>query len=660
MEDRPHTEVVAKKRSKLEDYLRENVEFLNFKRDNYFWNNLKLSSDIKIKDFVAKDPLVPIVGKKEEKELGKFLNYKTAIIQAYRNKRHKKLVILSLEYELLKKKGFKSHIEDRERELIKDGLNWEKATETILEEIVQKERYNRKQFIEEEILGHWPQIFFKVKIDWKRISERIRDELPTPPILYFEGPVGSGKSFLQRQLAESYKKLTEELGVECFDYMAIRNPANNNEAEIIRLPAFDGKELIRYDEEQKERKENRKKAIRYSLFGGLGGIALYGAITIGKRLVSIPWGLGIGVNPLLDLWMWATDGNNLKIMTLILFGGMGLKGLSIFKKIADRGKDTRPEALALATDIAPIYVGNMDDKEIGLANLIGLYNRRSEEPPQNGFERKPGILMADGKVLIFEQIGEQSEDVQSWLGQVIQEREIDIANNGAFSRDFFAAIYLGSNPHKKKDIITPIRDRIKLGKSCYVTNEIERTIDTERELFCFLEHYRTKSEKKIPPMDKSAMEEAKNVSIILSEGKDTLIINRRYLSVLDNAFGLALKESAGLITKEHIKEALDITKSDNEKLFEGMRLEPYYKLFPIKISGSESGRVNFIPLITDEKLISDTDNPTIRKEMAEEDGLGYISNVRAYYHNKPGLEIIRDICWDKNVIENYKTRLESL
>ncbi len=661
MEDLPHIELEAKKRSKLEDYLREDVEFANFKRNDDFWNNLKLDSEIKIDEFIARDPLVPIVGKKKEKEFGKLLNYKTAVIQLYRTKRHKELVILSLEYELLKKKGFRGYMEDRERELTKEGFDWEKTTHTILEELVKKENYNRKQVIEEEILSQWPQIFFKVKIDWKRISEKIRDEIPTPPILYFEGPVGSGKSFLQRQLAESYLKLAEELGIEFFDYMAIRNPANNNEAEVIRLPAFDGKELIRYDEEQKRIRENRKKYAKYSLFGGLGGIALYGVITIGKRLVSVPWGLGIGVNPLLDAWMWATDGNNLTIMMFAFFGGAALKGLSMFKKIVDKGKDTRPETLALATDIAPVYVGNVDaEKVVGLGSLVGVYNRKPDEPPQNGFERKPGVLAADGRVLIWEQIGEQSEDVQSWLGQVIQEREIDIANNGAYKRDFSAMICLGGNPHKKHKIITPIKDRIKLGKSQYVTNEIERDIDTERELFCFLKHYRTKTEKKAPPMDISAMEEAKKVSIMLSEGKDTLIINRRYLSILDNAFSLALTENAELITKEHIKKALEITKSADEKFLLETRLKPYYKLSPTKISGSEVGRVNFISLLTDENLISDTDNPIMKKEMAEEDGPGYIANISAYHGNKPGLEIVSNVYWDKKILENYKIKLESL
>lgn len=656
----------------LEEYLKENSEFLEFKRNGEFWNNLKLSSQISIEDFVKKDPLVPIVGKKKEIELGKILNYKAALVQLYRNQRNKELVILSLEYEILKNKGFKSHIEDREKELNKNGFDWEGTIKTILNELLGQKKYNRKQLIKGEILNQWPQIFFKTKIDWKRISERIRDELPTPPILYFGGPVGSGKSFLQRQLAESYLNLAEKLGVQFFDYMVIRSPSNKYEAELIRLPALDGEALIRYDEEQKEKRARKKRYAKNILLAGLGSLALWGTWTFGKRLVSVPWGLGIGINPLLDVWMWLQDSSNMDKIKFAFFGTLSFGAYMLYKKNSSKNEDTRPEILSLSTHSAPVYVGDVE--KMGLETLIGAYNRKPDEPPQNGFEKKPGVLAADGKPLIWEQIGEQGESVQSWLCQMIQEKEVDIANNGEFKRDYFPVIYMGCNPHKEEKVIPPIKDRVNLGKSAYVTNEIERNIETERELLCFLEYYRIKSEKRVPPkdiltndeagkfsipMDISAMEEAKKASIILSEGKDTLIINRRYLSILDNSFDLAKKEGAGFVTAEHVAKALQVTKSEVEQILEN-RVESYYKLALPRIIGASIGRVNLIPLMVDEELMSDTQNPIIRRDMAEDNGIAYIASVSALHSNKAGLHLVKNRDFDKTVVDDYKIKLESL
>jgi|GEM_PF-6317557 len=647
-------DLLKQKKITLEEYLKENNEFLEFKRNDAFWKNLKLSSDIKIEEFVEQDPLVPIVGKKKEIELGKILNHKAALVQLYRNQRNKELVILSLEYEILKNKGFRGYIEDKERDLIKSGLDWEKTIKTILNELLEEKKYDRKQLIKEEILNQWPQIFFKTKVDWKRISEKIRDEIPTPPILYFIGPVGSGKSFLQRQLAKSYLNLAEKLGVQFFDYLGIRNPSNKNEVELIRLPEFDGNELIKYDEFLKENKRRKKRYAKNALLTSLGSLALWGSWTIGKRLVSVPWGLGIGINPLLDVWMWFQDNNNRDLIKFAFFGTLTFGAYMLYKKNSSKGDDTRPEILSLSTDSSPVYVGR-----VNLENLIGIYNRKPNEPPQNGFEMKPEVLAADGKPLIWEQIGEQSEDVQSWLCQMIQEREIDIANNGAFKRDYFPIIYMGSNPHKEEDVITPIKDRINLGKSAYVKNEIERTLDTERELFCFLEYYRLRLEKKVPPMDISAMEEAKKISIMLSEGKDTLIINRRYLSILDNAFDLAKKESSKFVTKEHITKALNVTKSEVEQILEN-RVQDYYKRTSLKTSEKVIGRINLVTLLIDEGLINDTQNLIIKREMAEDNGVGYIASISASFSNKPGLHLVKDIYLDSAILENYRLKLESL
>ena len=45
-------DLLKQRKITLEEYLKENNEFLEFKRNDEFWKNLKLSSDIKIEEFV--------------------------------------------------------------------------------------------------------------------------------------------------------------------------------------------------------------------------------------------------------------------------------------------------------------------------------------------------------------------------------------------------------------------------------------------------------------------------------------------------------------------------------------------------------------------------------------------------------------------------------
>jgi len=189
----------------LEEYLEEDPEITRYlsKENDDFWNNkLKLSDQIIVDDLVAKDPTAVIVGKDKEIRTGKMVNYLGAQIELQREMRFADLFTLLLEIDYLKKNGFRSQIEKVELSMENSpDYDWESDYQKVIKELEDKKKYNRKKILK-GVFKNLEKILMEAEVDYASIADKLRSELPTPPIFYLEGPMGSGKSFIQRRTCQ--------------------------------------------------------------------------------------------------------------------------------------------------------------------------------------------------------------------------------------------------------------------------------------------------------------------------------------------------------------------------------------------------------------------------------------------------------------------------
>ena len=602
----------------LEEYLKDDFEATNFlskNNDNFWKKDLKISSQIPVDWLVEKDPTAVIVGKEKEIKVGKLVNYLGAQIELQREMRFSDLFVLLLEVDHLKKNGFRSQIEKVEFQMENSpDYDWERDYQNVITDIELKKKYSRKKTLK-NLFKNLEKVVIEAEIDYGKISDKLRSELPTPPTFYLEGPMGSGKSFIQRRLMLSYIELAKQVGIKGFDVLSIRDPLNSDRPKVIKLLGGEGIKLTTYHDNQIRRKKNIDKWKSKAITGTIVAFPTYYAFRIGLELAKYSWGLGIGVDPLADIGMWVNQ--NFKWIAYITTVALGNKFLSSYLKKINKLESKRPEWLANSKDIPPVYVG-----AVGRENLEGESKEDPNVPPQNWLKGS-GMMTSDGKVAVIEQLPELTPDEQSWLAQLIQEREISIGNKGEHTIDIFPIIYMGANPHLVKDIEQPLMDRLQLGASCYVTNEIDRNIKTERKLFSFLEYYRKSKGGK--PFSKKALETLLEISSKIAEDKGKIEISRRYLSVLDSSLDLANQKKNEFVTKELIIEALDSTKSIIEQ---GLEAKIQERPISVEMTGKKVGCVNILGYLTDKYMI-EHNNEEIKRGLEEENGVPYIAQIKA-------------------------------
>lgn len=638
----------------LEDYLKEDAEVTAFvsKDNNDFWDKeLKSSAQIPVDWLVERDPTAVIVGKEKEIKVGKMVNYLGAQIELQREMRFADLFMLLLEIDYLKKNGFRSQIENVEFTMDNSpDYDWERDYKEVIGSIEKKHKYNRKKTIK-GLFKNLEKVVLEAEVDYSRIAEKLRLELPTPPTFYLEGPMGSGKSFIQRRLMLSYMKLAKEVSIKGFDILATRDPLDNDRPKIIKLLGGEGVKLTTYYDNLMRKKKNRDKWRDRTITGGIIAFPTYFAFRIGLELAKYSWGLGIGVDPLADIGMWVDKNFHwIAFITGLIFAN---KFLAAYLKKANKVESKRPEWLSNSKNIPPVYVGS-----VGRENLEGEFKENTELPPQSWL-RGSGMMASDGKVAIIEQLPELTPDEQSWLSQLIQERELSIGNKGEHTIDIFPIIYMGANPHLVKDIAQPLMDRLQLGASCYVVNEIDRNMTTERKLYIFLEYYRkTKGGK---PFTKDAMDALLEISSKLAENKNKIEISRRYLSIIDGAMDTTNEDKLSYVTKDEVIKALANTNSIIEQSLE-VKINEHYNTSQLDMENGKVGAVKILGYLTDKYMI-DHKNEDIKKQLEEENGLGYVCEVRASVKevdkDKAGLKIIIPKKWtDKK--EYFQERLSLL
>ncbi len=613
--------------------------------------------------------------------MGKTVNYLGAQIEVQREKRFADMFTLLMEVDYLKKNGFRGEVESLVSKMENHPhYDWERDYENLISQL--EKRKGRKKYFRKKavkyLFKNLEKVLLDAEIDYKKISDKLRLELPTPPIFYLEGPMGSGKSFIQRRLALSYMKLAKEFGIRGFDILAIRDPLNTDKPKIIKLLGGDGLRLTTYYDDLMRKRKAWKKFQNGALVTGIAAFPTYFAVRAFLALVKYPWGLGIGVNPFMDIGMWVK--RNLDMIALGAGITFGAKYFSMKSEETAKRKTKRPEWLANASNLPPVYTGS-----VGKENLEGDYKENTDLAPQMWL-RGSGLMTGDGKVVIIEQLPELTVDEQSWLSQLIQERELSIGNKGEHTIDMFPILYMGANPHLAKNIIPPLSDRLDLGDSCYVENEldkylsnekefkglavkdIKRTVDrdkkTERELFAFLEYYRRLKDGK--PLTKDALDALCEISTALAEDKEKFEISRRYLSIIDTAMNLAkqgeyaAKEGKNVTGENSVVAALRNAKSIVEQKLE-VRVNKHVSKLTLNNEKTAVGTVKLLGYLTDGYMI-EHNNEELKKEIEEEHGLGYVTEVRAIAENnmlpeEAGLKLIMPKKWEdkegSRLIESY-------
>jgi len=523
---------------------------------------------------------------------------------------------LLMEIDQLKKKGKRDEIEKIEAKMeTHPDYDWERDYKGYINDLISKNQYDQKRSIK-KIFNNLEKLVLDAEIDYTKIADKLRLELPTPPTFYLEGPMGSGKSFIQRRLMLSYIKLAKEVGIQGFDILSIKDPLNPDKPKVIKLLGGEGVKLTNYYDGVIRRNTLKKKWKEKATAAGILAFPVYFAARIGITLASYSWGVGIGVDPLADIGMWVNkNGDWIRWITYI---SLGYKGVSGYLDKINKCKSKRPEWLSNSKNLPPVYTG-----EIGMKNLEGEYKPNTELPPQNWLKGS-GMMTGDGKVVVIEQLPELSVDEQSWMSQLIQERELSIGGNGEHTIDMFPILYMGANPHLTKNISRPLMDRLQLGASCYVVNEIDRNLRNERKLDLFLEYYR--KQKGGRPISKEGLDTLLEVSTALAENKDKIEISRRYLSIIDSAMDNVKQENKKKITNIEVINALKNTKSIIEQSLE-IKISNHYKNLRLG-DKNKVGIVNILGYLTDKHIIKH-DNKDLKKEIEEENGLGYITQIRA-------------------------------
>ena len=631
---------------KLEDYLKEDEKVTEFLRNDRFWNKFNTSAQIPIEYLTERDPTSIIVGKENEIRVGKTVNYLGAQIELQREMRFADMFTLLMEIDQLKKKGKRNEIEKIESSMENHpDYDWERDYNFYLNELILKNQYDRKRSVK-NIFKNLEKLVLDAEIDYTKISEKLRLELPTPPTFYLEGPLGSGKSFIQRRLMLSYIKLAKEVGIKGFDILSVRDPLNMDKPKVIKLLGGEGIKLTSYYDGIIRRNNLKQKWKERGVAVGILAFPTYFALRLGIALASYSWGLGIGVDPLADIGWWINrNGDWIRWISYI---SLGYKGVSGYLDKINKNKSKRPEWLSNSKNLPPVYTGS-----VGMKNLEGEYKPDTELPPQSWLKGS-GMMTGDGKVAIIEQLPELTQDEQSWLSQLIQERELSIGGKGEHTIDMFPILYMGANPHLVKNISRPLMDRLQLGASCYVINNVDRNLNNERKLNLFLEYYRKQKNGK--PITKKGLDTLLEISTALAEDKTQIEISRRYLSIIDNSINMVKAENKENITNIEVIKALKDTKSIIEQSLD-VKINNHYKNLKIN---DEIGSVNILGYLTDKYMIKH-ENKDLKKEIEEENGRGYVTQIKATLNpaKEQGIELIIPENWNDKK-EYYKERLSLL
>ena len=661
--------------------LKPNAQTEAFLEDDEFWENeLKDDRDIPLKALLERDPTFTVVGKEIELLTGKLAIVKAMKLEYRRQVRFQELSELLLTIAYLKTSNHRSFIENQEQRLIESGvMDWEAAYGTILQALSDTYGVDLPETLK-IINEQREKLILTLRIPEELISEKLHEEMANPVTFLLLGDMGAGKSFIQRRLEKWRQNLYGILDLRGYDRLLLRDQNDSNKAYLRTLPGGEGQALIRHYDARTKTRQGLEKWIRRGVIALLVFPPVYKAVVLGLEMAKYQWGVLDDINPLVDVGVWINDNFHWVALYAVLFVYSQAE-----KWVRDSGylerMSMRPQWVVDSSRSESIIIGDIDREKI-----VGSYDVDFKRPPQLGLVELPNWLQTDGKSLIIEQLSDLSHDAQSIFAELIQEREFSIADRGEYTTTFLSFLSVGQNPHVMKDLIPPLKDRLKLGSGCVVVNavdkhqsvlsshddfiaytlsqnrecsqfaaitgvnEVPRHRRIERKFMAFLKDFREKAGAK--PLQREALEFLVKTSSAYADDLDSIIINREFLGYLNSLMMQSTFTGHDCITKEDCAMAVITTRTPDQKILAR-------KIATRDIRSSEidhrHGTVNLLAL---SKYVELSDDVYLQ-EVAEGNSIGYVVQLRArmsqtgqkgvYLQNSP---------FSQEQIEKYTTQLE--
>jgi len=674
-------------------FLKPDQEITDLMNNDEFWDSLKDDREIPLEWAIGRDKTFPIVGKEKEIAFGKIAAVKQAKLELMRRSRRLDLSSLLTEWEYLKTTKISGEMSRWDKELKKlPGYDWENSYKIILtglnkntklkdlkkddpnyesiQRIVNERRRSvQREDITKRILLNISEYAFKLKINESRITEKLREEFPTPITYLLVGPMGSGKSIIQRRVDLSREDLYNILGLNGYDRLMLRDQEERHNSFLRTFLGGEGSQVLEYYKHTERTKRKWAKIRNWTVYGSLFAFPLYAASILTSRIAQIEWGLNIGVDPAIDIGVAFND----NFRWIASAGAIALinTGWIVFKNWFTKGESNMPEWIVDSTSSTAVMTSNLDKYEI-----LGRYESESHQslPPQSKFST-PIWLSADGGCLTIEQIADLNAEAQNILAQMIQEKEYPIANMGKYVTDFFPMYSMGLNPHLAHKVVAPLKDRLKLGYSSMVVNEIpsikqgndnvydsvieqflledpnspiiastdessfKRSKYIERKFWAFLKFARKDNKYLL----RDAWEKALELSSALAEDKSKLVIDRDLVGITNLALTLSTLKERDYTSAEDFLNSAKVYRSDEQRALLPI-LESHYKSFDGKIEAG-IGIVNILGLLPEKRKSMDDIH---ERDIAEHNSLGYVFPIKATVKNaedkesQGSLEIITD------------------
>lgn len=628
-----------------------------FLDDDVFWDTeLKDDRDIPLKEMLERDPTFIVVGKELELLTGKLAIIKAMKLEHRRQARFSDLSELLLVVAYLKAGNYGPIIEDQEQILIESGkMDWESAYQSILKTLAEVHGVSFNEVLE-EINQQREKLNLTLRIPEDLIAEKLHEEMPNPVTFLLLGDMGAGKSFIQRRLEKWRQKLYSKLALRGYDRLLLRDRTDKNKAYLRTLPSGEGQALLRYFDKQEKTGHRLQKWLRRGVITLLAFPPVYQAVTLGLEMAKYQWGVLDDINPLVDVGVGINDNFHWVALYVVLF-----IYTQVEKWVRDAGLlerlSLRPQWIVDSLRSESVIIGDVEREKI-----VGRYEVDFKRSPQLGLVELPNWLQTDGKSLIIEQLSDLSHDAQSIFAQLVQEREFAIADRGEYTTPFLSFLSVGQNPHVIKDLIPPLKDRLKLGSGCVVVNAIDknqqalgshkdfishtlsqnsgsthytamtdtsaiaRTHRIERKFMAFLKDFREKASSK--PLARDALDYLVRVSSAFADDTNKIIINREFLGYLNALMTLSTFSGHDLITREDCAMAVLTTRTPDQKIL--------MKKIPAQNGTArlviEPGVVSILAL---SKRLELGDDPYLQ-EVAEENSVGYVTAIRAHISRTGG------------------------
>jgi len=388
------------------------------------------------------------------------------------------------------------------------------------------------------------------------------------------GDPGTGKSMLGVGLAEllSKEKLTD---IVCFP-----NPDDENNPLVREVPAGDGKKLVSEARMRSSTFLNPRTII----------IFIFAIIAI--------------VSP---FYMREKYQSDIMFAAFYIGGMMFLGAVLLFFNLGGRKFGSNPREPKILIDnaekkIAPFYDGTGSHAGALLGDVL-------HDPFQSGGLGTPahervvaGLIHKTNKgVLFIDEIATLGVKTQQELLSALQEKKFAITGQsersaGAMVRtepvpcDFI--LVAAGNIETIQHLHPALRSRIRgYGYEVYMNNSMPDTPENQDKITIFISQ-EVRKDKKIPHFNKEAVESIIKEARRRANRKGHLTLRLRELGGIVRAAGdIATEESAKLVTKDHVKRGVKLSRSLEQQIAD--RYTERKKDYEIILTtGSKIGRVN--------------------------------------------------------------------